>query len=219
MDCRHDKKISWVRDKMKTNKIRYGLAVILILSILMSGCVNLGGKSEVKGLDGVDIRDYEGEMLSSINDFRENSISGPQYINVEEYTLEVSGLVENPREYTYEQALDRQKYSKVITLYCVEGWDVKLLWEGILLKELLEEAVVKPEANTVIFHAHDGYSTSFPLEYIIENDILLAHKMNNVTLPPERGFPILRFFSWLVNANVRRWTLRPVVMPSVAPIE
>lgn len=28
-----------------------------------------------------------------------------------------------------------------------------------------------------------------PLEYIEDNDILLAYKMNNVTLPPERGYP------------------------------
>ena len=41
----------------------------------------------------------------------------------------------------------------------------------------------------MIFYAYDGYSTSMPLDYIIENDIMLAHKMNSVTLPTERGFP------------------------------
>ena len=28
-----------------------------------------------------------------------------------------------------------------------------------------------------------------PLDYIIDNNIMMAYKMNNVTLPPERGFP------------------------------
>jgi len=41
----------------------------------------------------------------------------------------------------------------------------------------------------VIFRAYDGYSTSLPLDYIIDNNILMAYKMNNVTLPPERGYP------------------------------
>jgi DMSO/TMAO reductase YedYZ molybdopterin-dependent catalytic subunit len=41
----------------------------------------------------------------------------------------------------------------------------------------------------VIFYAYDGYSTSLPLNYILENDILIAYKMNGLTLPPERGFP------------------------------
>ncbi len=46
-----------------------------------------------------------------------------------------------------------------------------------------------PEANTVIFYAYDGYSTSLPLDYIEKNDILLAYEMNNVTLPEDRGYP------------------------------
>jgi DMSO/TMAO reductase YedYZ molybdopterin-dependent catalytic subunit len=38
-------------------------------------------------------------------------------------------------------------------------------------------------------HAADGYTTSLPLDYFAERDILLAYKMNDVVLPPERGFP------------------------------
>jgi len=143
----------------------------------------------VKELKSVEVRDYEGEKLSSITDFRENSIKGPQYIDIDSYTLELSGLVKNPKEYTYDDVLSHQKYSKVVELYCVEGWSVNILWEGILVKDLLEEVEVKPEANTVIFYAYDGYSTSLPLNYIIDNDILMTYKMNNVTLPPERGYP------------------------------
>ena len=58
-----------------------------------------------------------------------------------------------------------------------------------MLKNLLADAQVSPEADTVILFAYDGYSTSLPLDYIIDNDILMAYKMNNVTLPPERGYP------------------------------
>jgi len=155
----------------------------------MSGCVYQDENQLVKELPEVGVMEYEGEKLSSVNDFRENSISGPQYVDIEGYTLEVSGLVETPKEYTYDEVLDRQKYSKVVTLHCVEGWSVTLLWEGVMLKGLLEEAGIKPEANTIIFHAYDGYSSSLPLDYILDNDIIMAHRMNNATLLPERGFP------------------------------
>ena len=74
-------------------------------------------------------------------------------------------------------------------LDCVEGWNSKVLWEGVLVKDLINEAKAKPEARVVIFRAYDGYSTSFPIEYIMDNDIIMAHKMNNVTRPPERGYP------------------------------
>src|SRR3989339_122391 len=87
------------------------------------------------------------------------------------------------------ETLEIKSYSKVITLHCVEGWSATILWEGIILRDLLKEAKPKPEANTIIFHAYDGYTTSYPIEYIMNQDKLMAYKMNNLTLIPERGFP------------------------------
>jgi len=59
----------------------------------------------------------------------------------------------------------------------------------LLVKDLLAEAKPLSNARVVIFHAYDGYTTSLPIEYIMDNDILIAYKMNDVVLPPERGFP------------------------------
>ncbi len=137
-----------------------------------------------------EIREYEGKDLSSINNFRENSIKGPQQIDNETYTLAVTGLVNNELEFTYQDVINSyQIYKKVVTLNCVEGWRVTILWEGIKLKDMLADAEVESVANTVIFRAYDGYSTSLPLDYILDNNILMAYKMNNVTLPTERGYP------------------------------
>jgi len=141
-------------------------------------------------LDPVEIREYNGQRLSSTTDFRENSIKGPQFVDNESYRLIITGLVDSEKVYTYADVIDSyQHYEKVVTLYCVEGWDVTILWEGVLLKELLDEVGVMPTATVVIFYAYDGYSTSLPLDYIVSNDILMAYKMNGITLPPERGFP------------------------------
>jgi DMSO/TMAO reductase YedYZ molybdopterin-dependent catalytic subunit len=147
------------------------------------------GTENIKNLKNVEIREYQGENFSSISDFRENSIKGPQYINIEDYALNIGGLVDKKLTLTYDEVLNYDKYSKIVTLHCVEGWSVKILWEGVLLKDLLNEARIKPESNTVIFYAYDGYSSSLPLEYIMDNNIILAYKMNGVTIPPERGFP------------------------------
>ena len=141
-------------------------------------------------LHGVEIREYRGEDLSSINDFRENSIKGSQHINISEYRLTVSGLTNKTDVYTYDEVLERYPhYTKVVTLFCVEGWDATILWEGVMVRDLIQEAGIDPRANTVIFTAHDGYTTSFPLSYLMDNDIIMAYRMNNVTLPAERGYP------------------------------
>lgn len=138
----------------------------------------------------VEIRDYQGQLLSSVRDFRENSIHGPQNISEAGYHLTVTGRVQHPRSFTYQHILDRYPvYEKVVMLHCVEGWSVTILWEGIRIAELLHDVGIEPNATTVIFYAADGYSTALPLNYLEENYILMAHRMNGVTLPIERGFP------------------------------
>jgi hypothetical protein len=137
-----------------------------------------------------EVREYEGQYLSSIADFRENSIKGPQNVPISTYRLTITGLVNITKEYTYDEVINGfQKYQKVVTIYCVEGWSAKILWEGFLLKDLFNETGINPQATVVIFKAYDGYSTALPLDYILDNNILIAYKMNNVTLPPERGSP------------------------------
>jgi DMSO/TMAO reductase YedYZ molybdopterin-dependent catalytic subunit len=170
------------------------LLVGLLVSVVLTSSPIIGTVAETTDetttLESVEIREYEGEDLSSINAFRENSIKGPQYIDAENYTLTVSGLVNNELQLNYDGVVNGyQNFEKVVKLNCVEGWSVTILWEGVLVKDLIEEAGVEPNATTVIFYAYDGYSTSVPLDYIVDNNILMAYKMNNVTLPPERGFP------------------------------
>ncbi len=104
--------------------------------------------------------------------------------------MKVDGLVQQPLIYTYDDVINNhQSYQKLVTLDCVEGWSVTILWQGVLINDLIARAGIKPEAKIIIFHAYDGYTTSLPLQYIQDNNIMLAYKMNDVVLPPERGFP------------------------------
>ena len=152
-----------------------------------AACLNSAKSGE---LEAVQVKEYNGEKLGSINDFRENSIKGPQQVDIKDYRMKVTGLATQPLSYTYDEVIARYKsYQKLVTLDCVEGWSVKILWEGLLVKDLLNKAGILPAAEVVIFHAYDGYTTSLPLNYILDNNILLAYKMNGVTIPPERGYP------------------------------
>ena len=160
------------------------------LLLALGGCPGDGETNGNGSLEPAEVREYQGEDLSSVKDFRENSIKGPQYVDIENYQLEITGLIENPMSYSYDEVINGyQNYKKAVTLYCVEGWDATILWEGVLVSDLLAEAKPLPEAQVVIFHAYDGYTTSLPLDYIIDNGILMAYMMNEIPLPPERGFP------------------------------
>jgi DMSO/TMAO reductase YedYZ molybdopterin-dependent catalytic subunit len=166
------------------------LVVLIIGGAYLGSWIWTNSTNQPTVLYPAEIREYKGERLGSIGDFRENSIKGPQDVNLSTYKLAITGLVQTQIALTYNETVDEHThYEKVVTIHCVEGWEVRILWEGILLKDLLEEAGYDRSAQVVIFYAQDGYSTSLPLSYIVDNDILLAYKMNGVALPPERGFP------------------------------
>jgi DMSO/TMAO reductase YedYZ molybdopterin-dependent catalytic subunit len=178
---------------VKANKaITVLLFSFLVAAVVFGtvGCSSGNEENEVPGMEIIEVREYQGEDLSSINQFRENSIAGPQYVDVKTYKLNITGLVDKPLALTYDEVINQNSSAqKVVTLDCVEGWSVTILWEGIPLKGVFDAIGIQPEANTVIFRSYDGYSTSLPLSYIMDNNIILAYKINGVTLPPERGFP------------------------------
>jgi len=179
---------------IKTKYLAYIICLLLLAGlILFNTTIRTEIQAETKkieSLNPVEIRNYEGKDLSSIHNFRENSIKGPQHVDRNTYRLKITGLVEKPAQYSYDQVIQNFKhYRKVVKLNCVEGWSVTILWEGMLVKNLINASKQLSNARVVIFHAYDGYTTSFPIEYIMKNNILMAYKMNNIVIPPERGFP------------------------------
>ena len=167
-----------------------GKGAFLGLVVLgLAACSGIRAEKPATSLEPIEIRQYEGQNSSLVEDFPENSIAGPQTISLNSYQLKITGMVEHPMALNYAQVLAEHHYRKVVTLHCVEEWDATILWEGILINDLLEKAKTKPEAVMVIFHAADGYTSSLPLEFVRANKLLLAHKLNGLTLTAERGFP------------------------------
>lgn len=139
--------------------------------------------------NAVEIRNYQGENPGSISDFRENSIRGPQSVDSAGYRLRVGGLVGETLSLGLAELNRLPQVTRLVTINCVEGWSVRIKWEGVEIGRLLDSARVDSAANTVVFHAADGYTTSLPLAFVRERNLVLAHKMNDVILPAARGYP------------------------------
>ena len=156
----------------------------------------------------VEITDYQGERLGSVDDFRENSIAGVQEIDPGRYVLQVDGLVSQTASFTLADLAEFPRAEKLVTLRCVEGWSVKALWEGIPVAELLSVVQPVPQANTVVFHAVDGYTTSLPLDLILDRNLIIADRVNGITLPPARGFPFQLVAEEKLGYKWIRWLTR-----------
>ncbi|MDI6861165.1 MAG: molybdopterin-dependent oxidoreductase [Caldisericia bacterium] len=139
-----------------------------------------------------ELKEYNGIKLSSLSEFRENSIKGPQSVDIKNYTLEIYEEGIFKKAYRYEEVINNFKATKkIITLYCVEGWDTTILYEGINLIDILNDSNVSFKYPVIIFGAVDGYTTSLETSFVLNSKLIIAYKMNGITIPKENGFPFV----------------------------
>lgn len=109
----------------------------------------------------------------------------------EQWKLTIDGEVEKPLVLKWNDVLSRPKTVLVADFHCVEGWSVlNNKWEGIAFKTIVEKVKPKSNAKHVLFSCGDGYTTSLPLTDLLDNDVLLAYKLNDKPLEPEHGAPL-----------------------------
>ena len=178
---------------MRRKTLMASSLLALLLMTAMGSAIGCGGATTSTTLSSGEIEatEYEGVTLTPIREQGNNALEGTQVIDRDSYLLTVDGLVEEPLSLSYAdlQAYDQESW--LMDLNCVEGWSFTAKWTGPSLPAILDDARVKPEAIIAIFYTDDvptGY-TSLNLSYIRDNNILLALKLNDVTLTPERGFP------------------------------
>jgi DMSO/TMAO reductase YedYZ molybdopterin-dependent catalytic subunit len=103
----------------------------------------------------------------------------------------VEGLVENPVKLTYEKFLKLPKTVSVSDFHCVTGWStLDNRWEGVAFKTISDLAKPLKEAKYVTVVAEGDYTTSLPLEDLLNNDVLLAYRLDDKPLEPEHGGPL-----------------------------
>jgi len=161
------------------------IAVLVLVSA--SGCTE-DSQQEVNISD--EATEFEGKELTPISEQRNNGIRGTQYIDRDSYQLRIYGMVDKPVNLSYEQLLAYPSESRFVRMDCVEGWGFDAKWTGMTMNTLFNETGVNSNATTVIFYCADEYSTSLDLDYLVDNDIMLAYKLNDVVLPSSRGFPL-----------------------------
>jgi DMSO/TMAO reductase YedYZ molybdopterin-dependent catalytic subunit len=181
------------------------LAIVLLVSIVIlsqPSCTSPSSEGEAT--------EFMGTKLTPISQQRNNALAGTQVVNNETYRLVVDGLVDNTLSLSYADLLAYPQVSKLVDLVCVEGWRFTAKWTGPTLDSIFTDAKVKPEAKIAIFYTADapeGY-TSLDLNYIQENNIIIALKDNDITLPPNRGFPFQVIAEGKYGYKWAKWVTR-----------
>ncbi|HEX3090377.1 MAG TPA: molybdopterin-dependent oxidoreductase [Ilumatobacteraceae bacterium] len=124
----------------------------------------------------------------------DTALSFPR-IGLDNYQVEISGMVDKPLTLTYADLQARPQVERVVTLCCVSnevGGDLisTAVFQGVLLAPLLKEAGVQQGAEQVYSESLDGWTCGFPVEVALDGrDAMIAIGMNGEALPLEHGFP------------------------------
>lgn len=116
-------------------------------------------------------------------------------VDVRDWELSIVGMVDRPLTLSYEQLLARATTEEAVTLSCVSnevGGDLvgNANWQGVPLRELLDEAGVRPDATQIVGRSVDGWTAGFPTDAAYDGRVaLVAVAMNGEPLPAAHGFP------------------------------
>ncbi|MDJ0754904.1 MAG: sulfite oxidase-like oxidoreductase [Ardenticatenaceae bacterium] len=117
----------------------------------------------------------------------------PVYQNLDDWDLKVFGLVEEEVVWDWD-AFNQLPRSKVtMDIHCVTRWSkFDTDWEGVSLKTLIDEGFIKPlpEAKFVVQHCEYGYTTNTPLDFLLQDNVLLATHFDGEPLTAEHGYPL-----------------------------
>ena len=111
------------------------------------------------------------------------------------WRLDVGGMVDRPFSLDFEDLLDRPLIERDITLICVSNevggrYTGTARWLGMPLRDVLEEAGVRPGANQVVSRSVDGWTCGTPTAAVMDGrDAMIAIGMNGEPLPVSHGFP------------------------------
>ena len=116
-------------------------------------------------------------------------------VDLQEWTLDVTGLVDRPYTITYSDLLDMRMVERDVTLSCVSNRVGGRLvgnarWQGVPLKEILDRAGVQSGAEQLVGRSVDNFTVGFPVEAVYDGrEALVAVGMNGEPLPFDHGFP------------------------------
>ena len=139
------------------------------------------GDLDTRNLDLTPLEDFE---TMGLDDHR---------VNLNEWQLEIDGLVQRPIKLAYSQVIALAPLKRDVLLICPGVFAYHARWQGISVARLLEMARVNPDATHVVFSGPKGTrekTERFLLEDILSETVFLAYGVNDKVLPRKHGFPL-----------------------------
>ncbi len=111
-------------------------------------------------------------------------------VDLDKWTLTVSGAVQKPGEYTLAQIQALSKITQNTRHVCVEGWDVVGRFGGARLSDFLKMIGADPTARFLTVECADDYYESLDMATAMHPQSLLCYEMYDQPLTRKHGAPL-----------------------------
>jgi len=211
------------RDFLKAAGILTGSALLAACAPIATGAAVPAGEAPASLASGKmdelgdpansfeDITHYNNYYEFSTNKESVNPLS--KEFTTSPWTVEVHGMVNNPKTYGIEDLLSRfPQEERIYRLRCVEAWSMVIPWTGFPLASLLKEVEPTSDAKYVRFetvHRPDempGQESSFFYPWPYQEGLRLDEAMNDLSLlatglygqpmPNPNGAPVRLIVPW-----------------------
>src|SRR5687767_3459591 len=127
------------------------------------------------------------------------------------WTIEVGGLVRNPRTFDIDELLKFEQEDRIYRLRCVEAWSMVIPWIGFPLKKLLDQVVPLGSAEYVAFETlydpermQSSFSAGIDFPYVeglrldeaLHPLTILATGLYGQPMPNQNGAPLRLVVPW-----------------------
>ncbi|MDQ3226826.1 MAG: molybdopterin-dependent oxidoreductase [Chloroflexota bacterium] len=129
------------------------------------------------------------------------------------WRLEIGGMVEEPRSYTFAELMALAGVEQESTLMCISnqigaGLMSNAVWQGVPLRDLLEASRPMDGALEVFLNGVDAYTDSFAFEKAMDPTTIVAFAMNGEPLPQRHGYPARVVVPGLYGEKNVKWVTR-----------
>ena len=113
--------------------------------------------------------------------------------NPANWSFRVFGLVEEEVVWSWEEFNKLPRRALTMDIHCVTRWSkFDTVWEGVHLKDLIDQGFIKPkaEAQFIMQHCEYNFTVNVPLELTLGEQFILATHFDGQPLAPEHGYPL-----------------------------
>jgi DMSO/TMAO reductase YedYZ molybdopterin-dependent catalytic subunit len=137
-------------------------------------------------------------------------------VPLDEWELSITGAVDEPRRWSWDEFQALPKESITVDIHCVTSWSkFGTGWEGVSVDTLLDGIDVFG-AYTVA-KSYGGYTTNLPIEDVTDGKAWVVYAYDGAPLEPEHGGPARLLVPHLYFWKSAKWLTEIEVTESDEP--